>query len=57
MRKRNAAGECTAVRVALDPTPRQAVLLRSHAGGARTAYNAGLAHVRELLDAGGRPEW
>ncbi|MDO5688199.1 MAG: IS607 family element RNA-guided endonuclease TnpB [Pseudoscardovia radai] len=57
MRRRNAAGECTAVRVALDPTPRQAGMLRSHAGGARAAYNAGLAHVRELLDAGGRPGW
>lgn len=57
MRRRGATGDCAAVRVALDPTPRQARMLRSHAGGARAAYNAGLAHVRELLDAGGRPEW
>lgn len=46
-----------AVRVALDPTPRQMRLLESHAGAARFAYNAGLAHVKAMLDAGGRPEW
>ena len=46
-----------AVRVALDPTPRQERLLESHAGAARFAYNAGLAHVKAALEAGGRPEW
>lgn len=46
-----------AVRVALDPTPRQERLLESHAGGARFAYNAGLAHVKAMLEAGEKPEW
>ena len=41
-----------AVRVALDPSPAQERLLLSHAGGARFAFNAGLAHVKEALDAG-----
>ena len=39
-----------AVRVALDPTPRQERLLESHAGAARFAYNAGLAHVKDMLE-------
>ena len=29
----------------------------SHAGAARFAYNAGLAHVKESLDNGESPEW
>ena len=46
-----------AVKVQLDPTPRQARLLASHAGAARFAYNAGLAHVKEMLENGEPPEW
>ncbi len=46
-----------AVKVALDPTPTQERLLLSHAGAARFAYNVGLAHVKEALDAGEKPEW
>ena len=38
-----------AVKVALDPTPRQERLLESHAGAARFAYNNGLAHVKDVL--------
>ena len=45
------------VKVALDPSPAQERLLLSHAGAARFAYNAGLAHVKEALDAGEKPEW
>ena len=45
-----------AVKVALDPSPAQESLLLSHAGGARFAYNAGLARVKEALDAGERPD-
>ena len=46
-----------AVKVALDPTPAQERLLLSHAGASRFAFNAGLAHVKETLDAGEKPEW
>ena len=46
-----------AVKVALDPTPAQERLLLSHAGAARFAFNAGLAHVKEALEAGAKPEW
>ena len=46
-----------AVRIALDPTPAQERLLLSHAGAARFAFNAGLAHVRAMIDAHGKPEW
>jgi putative transposase len=46
-----------AVKVALDPTPRQARMLLSHAGAAHFAYNAGLAHVKGQLEAGERPGW
>ena len=46
-----------AVRVALDPTPRQERLLESHAGAARFAYNAGLAHVKAMLERQEKPEW
>ncbi|HEY8717326.1 IS607 family element RNA-guided endonuclease TnpB [Pengzhenrongella sp.] len=38
-----------AVRVALDPTPSQERALRSHAGGARVAFNWGLARVKANL--------
>ena len=46
-----------AVKVALDPSPTQERLLLSHAGAARFAFNVGLAHVKEALDAGEKPEW
>ena len=46
-----------AVKVALDPTPKQCRLLCSHAGAARFAYNAGLAHVKDMLEKGEPPEW
>lgn len=46
-----------AVKVALDPTPIQERLMLSHAGAARFAYNAGLAHVKAALEAGEKPEW
>ena len=46
-----------AVKVALDPTPAQERLFLSHAGAARFAYNAGLAHVKEAIDAGEKPDW
>ena len=46
-----------AVKVALDPTPMQERLLLSHAGAARFAFNAGLAHVKEAIEAGEKPEW
>lgn len=46
-----------AVKVALDPSPTQERLLLSHAGASRFAYNAGLAHIKEALDAGAKPEW
>lgn len=46
-----------AVKVALDPTPAQERLLLSHAGAARFAFNAGLAHVKAGIDTGAKPEW
>ena len=46
-----------AVKVALDPSPAQERLLLSHAGASRFAFNVGLAHVKEALDAGEKPEW
>ena len=46
-----------AVKVALDPTPAQERLFLSHAGAARFAFNAGLAHVKEALESGAKPEW
>ena len=46
-----------AVRVALDPTPRQERLLESHAGVARFAYNVGLAHVKAMIERHEKPEW
>ena len=45
------------MKVALDPTPSQERRLLSHAGGARFAYNAMLAHVKAALDVGEKPEW
>ena len=42
-----------AVKVALNPTPRQERLLRSHAGAARFAYNKAIEHAREVIRAGG----
>lgn len=36
-----------AVKVRLDPTPRQERMLMSHAGAARFAFNQGLAHVKD----------
>ena len=50
-------GSYEAVKIRLDPTPRQERLMVSHAGAARFAYNAGLAHVKEALDSGESPEW
>ena len=46
-----------AVKVRLDPTPRQERLMASHAGAARFAYNAGLAHVKEALENGEPADW
>ena len=50
-------GSYMAVKVRLDPTPRQDRLMASHAGAARFAYNAGLAHVKEALENSESPEW
>ena len=50
-------GSYEAVKVQLDPTPRQERLMASHAGAARFAYNAGLAHVKEAIGGGESPEW
>ena len=46
-----------AVKVALDPTPAQERRFLSHAGAARFAFNAALAHVKEAIEAGEKPEW
>lgn len=46
-----------AVKVALDPTSAQERSLMSHAGAARFAFNAGLAHVKEMLEAKEKPAW
>lgn len=45
------------VKVALDPSPVQERLLLSHAGAARFAFNAGLAHVKACIEADAKPEW
>ena len=50
-------GSYEAVKVRLDPTPRQERLMVSHAGAARFAYNAGLAHVKEAIDSGESADW
>lgn len=46
-----------AVKVVLDPTPRQERLLEGHAGAARFAYNLMLSHVRSQLARGGKADW
>lgn len=46
-----------AVKVALDPTPAQERRFLSHAGAARFAFNAALAHVKRALDAGEKLDW
>ena len=46
-----------AVKVALDPTPTQERLLLSHAGAPRFALNVTLAHVKDSIDRGEKPEW
>ena len=46
-----------AIKVALDPTPAQERKLLSHAGASRFAYNAALAHVKEAIEVGDKPEW
>ena len=50
-------GSYEAVKVRLDPTPRQLRLMASHAGAARFAYNAGLAHVKEALENSEPADW
>ena len=45
------------MKVALDPTPTQERLLLSHAGAARFAFNVMLAHVKDSIDRGEKPEW
>ena len=46
-----------AVKVRLDPTPRQERRMASHAGATRFAYNAGLAHVKEAIGGGEPADW
>ena len=46
-----------AARVALDPSPTQQRMLLSHAGGARFAFNACLAHVRQCIESGIKQSW
>lgn len=46
-----------AIKVALDPTPAQERCLLSHAGAARFAFNAALAHVKKAIEAGEKAEW
>ncbi|PKU96420.1 helix-turn-helix domain-containing protein, partial [Bifidobacterium pseudolongum] len=41
-----------AVKVALDPTPRQERLLEGHAGAARFAYNTMLSRIQSQLARG-----
>ena len=43
------------MRLTLPPSQERRLL--SHAGAARFAYNVGLAHVKEGIEAGNRPEW
>ena len=50
-------GSYEAVKVRLDPTPKQERLMASHAGAARFAYNAGLAHVKEAIERGESVDW
>lgn len=46
-----------AVRVALDPTPRQERLLEGNANASRFAYNTMLAHIQSQLARGERADW
>lgn len=46
-----------AIKVALDPTPAQERRFLSHAGAARFAYNATLAHVKEAIESGEKLNW
>ncbi len=46
-----------AVRVALDPTPRQERMLEGHAGAARFAYNLMLAHIQSQLARNEKADW
>ena len=46
-----------AVKVALDPSPAQQRLLLSHAGGARFAFNACLAHIKACVDSEVKAPW
>lgn len=46
-----------AVKVALDPTPRQERLLEGHAGAARFAYNLMLSHVQSQLARNEKADW
>ena len=46
-----------AVKVALDPTPRQERLLEGHASAARFAYNLMLSHVQSQLARGEKADW
>jgi len=46
-----------AVKVALDPTPRQERLLEGHAGAARFAYNTMLARIQSQLARGEKADW
>ena len=46
-----------AVKVVLDPTPTQEQRLLSRAGASRFAYNVMLAHVKDSIDRGEKPEW
>ena len=46
-----------AVRVVLDPTPRQERMLEGHAGAARFAYNLMLAHIQSQLARNEKADW
>lgn len=46
-----------AVKVALDPTPRQERLLEGHAGAARFAYNLMLSHIQSQLARNEKADW
>lgn len=46
-----------AIKVRLNPTPLQERMFMSHAGGARFAFNQGLAHIKDALDKGEESDW
>ncbi|PKV02101.1 transposase, IS605 OrfB family, partial [Bifidobacterium pseudolongum subsp. globosum] len=46
-----------AVKVALDPTPRQERLLEGHAGAARFAYHNMLSHIQSQSARGETADW